>query len=172
MDESSARAILALPQDQSSWEYICEHESAFFWDEYGDECEQWQNLVATPYGLPAVSQEHDDDIEEEDGHPFFLVYRDTRLAMPFVDEAHEDHTIAILTLAQLVRADCELRLCLDSVPSKTLAFLALAPAQWEQLAQEFGTEVVAARFMPLPAGYEEFCTRADDNASTYDDFAE
>ncbi len=51
--------------------------------------------------------------------------------------------------------DGELRCCVDSIGLK-LAFLALPPAEWEQLEREFGVAAVAFRFMALPADTEAF----------------
>ncbi|MBL0028263.1 MAG: hypothetical protein IPO95_03985 [Rhodanobacteraceae bacterium] len=49
----------------------------------------------------------------------------------------------------------ELRCCVDSI-GLTLAFLALPPAEWQQLEREFGKAAVAFRFMVLPADLEAF----------------
>ena len=49
----------------------------------------------------------------------------------------------------------ELRCCVDSI-GLTLAFLALPPAEWQQLEREFGKAAVALRFMVLPADLEAF----------------
>ena len=49
----------------------------------------------------------------------------------------------------------ELRCCVDSI-GLTLAFLALSPAEWQQLEDEFGKAVVAFRFMVLPGDIDAF----------------
>lgn len=49
----------------------------------------------------------------------------------------------------------ELRCCVDSI-GLTLAFLALPPAGWLQLEEEFGKEAVAFRFMALPGDIDAF----------------
>jgi hypothetical protein len=51
--------------------------------------------------------------------------------------------------------DGELRCCIDSV-GLTLAFLALPPAEWQQLEHEFGAAAVAFRFKVLPADVDAF----------------
>lgn len=49
----------------------------------------------------------------------------------------------------------ELRCCVDSI-GLTLAFLALPPAEWKQLEDEFGKAAVAFRFMMLPDDIDAF----------------
>ena len=49
----------------------------------------------------------------------------------------------------------ELRCCVDSI-GLTLAFLALPPAGWQQLEDEFGKAAVAFRFMMLPSDIDVF----------------
>lgn len=49
----------------------------------------------------------------------------------------------------------ELRCCVDSI-GLTLAFLALPPAGWQQLEDEFGKAAVAFRFMILPGDIHVF----------------
>ena len=66
---------------------------------------------------------------------------------------HEDDLIWYIQLKQPYVE--ELRCCVDSI-GLTLAFLALPPANWQQLEREFGARAVAFRFMALPANVDAF----------------
>ncbi|WP_422997053.1 hypothetical protein [Undibacterium sp. Di24W] len=66
---------------------------------------------------------------------------------------HEDDLIWHTQLTQPYLG--ELRCCVDSI-GLTLAFLALPPARWNQLEDEFGEAAVAFRFMKLPGNIDAF----------------
>jgi hypothetical protein len=66
---------------------------------------------------------------------------------------HEDDLVWHTQLTQPYVG--ELRCCVDSI-GLTLAFLALPPAGWQQLEDEFGQEAVAFRFMMLPGDIDAF----------------
>lgn len=66
---------------------------------------------------------------------------------------HEDDLIWHTQLRQPYVG--ELRCCVDSI-GLTLAFLALPPAGWQQLEDEFGKAAVAFRFMILPGDIDAF----------------
>lgn len=66
---------------------------------------------------------------------------------------HEDDLIWHTQLEQPYVG--ELRCCVDSI-GLTLAFLALPPAGWQQLEDEFGKAAVAFRFMKLPGAVGAF----------------
>lgn len=153
MPISLARAMLNVPASDSSWPRMLESQIEFIWDEYGEEVADWNKLVAAVEGLPEVDAEGDDD-----GNIFYS-YRERSVLVPFEDEPG-DALIGIHTLAQLVKADSELRFCRDSWGSSDVAFLALAPAQWQLLEQEYGRETVALRFLNLDADLEVFSAAA------------
>lgn len=150
MSLEAARAMLATPRGTSSWDYIIAgSESCFIWDAHGDEFEQWNRLAGPGAGLPAVES------RVENGFTQFFSYRGHTVQVPHV-EGPDDNAISIHTLSQLVKADSELRWCVDSRGNSNHAYLALPPADWLLLEQQFGKRIVDSRFAPLPADLEGF----------------
>lgn len=148
MSMSLARALLQVPASESSWDCMLESQTMFIWDEHGEEVDDWNKMVAQAEGLPEVEVVQDDDI--------FYRYRDQQVLVPFQDE-RGDNLIGVHTLAKLVERDSDMRFCRDSWHSSDVAFLALSPAQWRLLEDEFGLEAVERRFLKIDADFETFC---------------
>lgn len=150
MSLEAARAMLATPRGSSSWDYIVAgNESRFIWDAHGDEVAQWNRLAGPNAGLPAVES------RVENGAAQFFSYRGRTVKVPHV-EGPDDNAISIHTLSQLVKADSELRWCVDSRGSSEHAYLALAPGDWLLLERQFGKRAVDSRFAALPADLDGF----------------
>jgi hypothetical protein len=140
-----ARAIVAIPQNRSSWnDHIVEGDYRnFIWTGDGDQVERWNELAGAGAGLEDAVQ------RVENGEDVFITYKGRTLQAPVVQD-REDDTIQVHTLNLLVKADSEIRFCVDSYHSSDICFLPLPPKDWRALEQEFGAAAVAYRFMVLP----------------------
>lgn len=152
----SARAILAIPPERDAWDdYIAqdEHLAEFIWDGDGDGIARWN----AQHGLDAGGSDVDWEFIGKDGArpDCFLTYRERTLQAP-IEHDRTDNTVMILTLNRLVRADAEIRFCIDSWHNGTLGFFALPPAEWRMLEGQYGYKAVAYRFMQLPDRAEAF----------------
>jgi hypothetical protein len=74
------------------------------------------------------------------GSELFISYDGRRLRAPLIN-GYEDRHIALCTLNQVLAPDFEVRFCIDSAGSDTLAFLPLPSAKWAELEQRYGTTV-------------------------------
>ncbi len=81
------------------------------------------------------------------GYEVYVRYRDRRLKVPLTYSGADRH-ITLCTLNQALAPDYEIRLCVDSHGSDTLAFLPLAASEWSALEQRFGDRV-GKRFLKL-----------------------
>jgi hypothetical protein len=146
-----ARAMLGTPRTRSSFDHINDNHAAFVWDDNGEEVEQW-NAIAGAAGAGGGA----DVTAEGDGEsrPRFR-YKGAVVEVPILYE-RGDNTISVHTLAQLVKQDSDIRMCLDTCWNSEYAYLPLPPAAWAQLEAEFGREAVAFRFLALPPKLGDF----------------
>jgi hypothetical protein len=152
---SAARAILAIPHDKSSWPLVREKSGSFLWSDDDDLIGSW-NKTAGKAKLPRAGRRIDSSGKDEKE---FLTYKGKTVEVPLV-HSRDDALIILHTLAGLVRADSDVRFCVDSGHSSDLAFLALAPDQWKALEKEFGRKAIAYRFLPFPKDLGKFLDEA------------
>jgi hypothetical protein len=153
---ASARAILMLPKDKSSWtRYIQrdEHAAEFLWTGNGDAVDRWNEQFAGKLGVPPVAFSVEGKKEN-----VYLAHRGRRLRAPVKHDRNDD-MVVLLTLNRLVKGIAEIRFCVDSYHASELAFLAMPPAEWAALEAEFSASAVAYRFMPLPDTMARFWPR-------------
>lgn len=91
----------------------------------------------------------DVDADNDAGFEMFIKYKERRLKVP-LEIGGQDRHITLVSLNEVLAPDAEVRLCIDSSGSDTLAFLPLSSAVWRELEDEFG-EAVAAKFYRLQA---------------------
>ena len=134
----------------------------FIWDADGEEASAWN--------LPRAGDPGHQDllVTVDDEDRSFMTYKGRTVQVPLTNSS-DDNAISIHTLSQLVRAESELRFCVDSAHSSDTAFLALAPAEWGQLEAEFGRTAVDYRFLRIPADLDAFFEQAygDGNDRNY-----
>ena len=154
---SAARSILAIPRDESSWDFIKEEHDSFIWTD-DDTVEQW-NKIAKKMKLPRVEDRVETSGKDERE---LLTYKGETVEVPLT-HSRDDRLVIIHTLGRRVTADSDIRFCLDSFHSSNLAFLALPPADWKALEKQFGRKAVAYRFLAFPKDLEEFFDQAFSN---------
>jgi len=157
MSIAIARAMVATPRTRSASEPIHDNHQAFVWDDHGEEVEQWNALAGAAAGGADVT------VEGEDGELPRFRYKERVVEVPILYE-RGDNTISVHTLAQLVKADSDIRMCVETCGNSEYAYLPLPPAAWAQLEAEFGREAVAWRFLPLPPDLGEFYAAAESDA--------
>ncbi len=81
------------------------------------------------------------------GSDLFISYIGRRIRAPLTN-GHEDRHIALYALNQALAPDYEVRFCIDSHGSDTLAFLPLPSARWAELEDRYGA-AVSSRFYRL-----------------------
>lgn len=143
----SARAILALPKKRDAWAaYIVldRHAADFIRVGEGAGIERWNAQHGKAAGKSDVDWKFAGTRQD-----CFLSYRGKTLRVPVAHDRDDDLAM-LLTLNRLVKADAEIRFCIDSWHGSDLAFLALPPAAWRLLEAEYGAKAVAYRFMTLP----------------------
>ena len=74
------------------------------------------------------------------GSDLFITYGGKRVRAPLIN-GPEDRHIALCALNQALAPDHEIRFCIDSNGSDTLAFLPLPSARWAELEHCYGTAV-------------------------------
>ena len=84
------------------------------------------------------------EVQAEPGFEMYISHRGHRVKVPLV-VGTEDRHITVHTLNELLKPAFEIRVCVDSNGSDTLAFLPLAAADWLALEARFG-DVVAKHF--------------------------
>jgi hypothetical protein len=103
-----------------------------------EDCEsilQTGTLAAESLDLPAGGVE------------LYLHYKDKRQKVPLI-QGHEDRHITLLALNRMLNPDYEVRFCIASHGSDTLAFLPLASKDWAALERQYGA-AVAAQFYTI-----------------------
>src|SRR5260370_23906405 len=81
------------------------------------------------------------------GSNLFISYIGRRTRAPLTN-GHEDRHIALYALNQALAPDYEVRFCIDSHGSDTLAFLPLPSATWAELEHRYSA-AVSRLFYPL-----------------------
>ncbi|BBO34071.1 hypothetical protein [Lacipirellula parvula] len=77
------------------------------------------------------------DVDADPGFELYIEYSGKRSKVPLV-VGHEDRHITLYSLNQALAPDYEIRVCVDSQGSDTLAFLPLRSAHWSTLEQTYG----------------------------------
>ncbi len=80
------------------------------------------------------------EIDADPGFEIYILHRGKRVKVPLA-VGPEDRHITLYTLNELLRPAFEIRVCVDSNGSDTLAFLPLSAADWSALEGRFGAKV-------------------------------
>jgi hypothetical protein len=134
-----ARSILSASDSDARLSLIFAAEEAMVWNEYGDEVEQFNRIIAQYPGIPQASVDSDDAEVR-------MTYKDTTVNVP-LEYDRQDNLRAVLALAGLTHDDLAFRMCVDTDGHSEFAFFVLPPAQWVALDNEFGIETVGKCFL-------------------------
>jgi hypothetical protein len=96
-------------------------------------------------------------VDDDPGFALYISHKGKRMKVPLV-AGPEDRHITLHALNELLRPEHEIRVCVDSRATDTLAFLPLPAADWAALEARFG-EKVAAHFRKIGAQPNLFTER-------------
>ncbi len=126
---SSDEAVTALLDD----------EDTVFWVDWREEDDVLAEYVEGILQTGELSAE-ELDADNDAGFELFVHYQDRKIQVPL--EINEgDRHVTLLALNQVLTPDYEIRFCIDSNGSDTIAFLPLATDQWQALEAEYGDAV-------------------------------
>jgi len=80
------------------------------------------------------------DIDADPGFELYIEYAGKRTRVPLV-VGPEDRHLTLYSLNQILAPDYEVRVCVDSQGSDTLAFLPLRATHWSELERTYGAKV-------------------------------
>ena len=112
------------------------------WREYDEDVVHYFNdMMDEPIDIKMVSngKAYGDDIVLQKG--------DKELQIPYVDEQDRDVTIKYFN--DFVKPDYEVRWFAESLGNDTLGFTVLSGAEWANLEDEFGADMVRYYFEPI-----------------------
>jgi hypothetical protein len=122
---------------------LLDDDSAVFMVDWREEDDAIVEYCESVLGTGSLSAELV-DIDDDPGFELYITYAGDRAKVPLV-AGPEDRHITLYTLNQVLAPDYEVRVCVDSNVSDTLAFLPLAATDWSALESKYG-EAVAERF--------------------------
>ena len=112
------------------------------WREYDEDVVRYFNdMMAEPIDIELISNGklYGDDI--------VLKHGNKELQIPYGDEQDRDVTIKYFN--DFVKPDYEVRWFIESLGNDTLGFTVLSGAEWANLEDEFGTDIVRYYFEPI-----------------------
>jgi hypothetical protein len=148
-----ARAMCSRGTIGDSWDYVLAHPAEFIWSDDEQPVATWNEMAGHDAGAEAVEEKWSDHDKLE------YLYRGRSIQVP-LRSTREDNLIAIHTLAQLVKADSEIRFCRTSAHNSDVAFLPLPPADWVKLESDVSRKAVAEQFLPLRPLFDDFMSEA------------
>ncbi len=131
---------------ENAIEALFDDEDTIFWVDWREEddiiVEYCESIIQTE-SLSAEEVDADNDA----GFEMYITYKDRRVKVPLTIGT-EDRHVTIVTLNEILNPDFEIRFCIDSNGSDTLAFLPLSSDMWRKLEGQYG-DAVAKRFYKL-----------------------
>jgi len=124
-------------------EALLEAEQTVFWVDWRDEDESIAGYCEEILQTGSLAAELVENNTDERGELLFL-YRHKREKVPLTFSRQDRH-ITLYALNRILEPDYEIRFCIASAGSDTLAFLPLAAIDWLELEDQFG-EVVDQHF--------------------------
>lgn len=89
------------------------------------------------------------NVDTEEGFEIYVRYKNKRIKVPLTVSPADRH-ITLCSLNEALAPDYEVRFCIDSNGSDTLAFLPLPTSTWAELEVRFGQQV-SQRFYKIAA---------------------
>jgi len=134
--------------DEEAVQSLLEDDDTVFWvdwreadDEIVEDCE---SILQTGSLSPEVV-----NVNTADGWELYINYKGRRQKVPLV-YGPEDRHITLVALNRMLSPDFEVRFCIASNGSDTLAFLPLASKDWAQFERRYGS-AVAESFYKMAA---------------------
>jgi hypothetical protein len=138
-------AVLQSP-DKTTIDRLLEDRSTAFWIDWRQEDETIADACELVLETGKLVSELV-EVDTDEGYEVYVQYFDRRRKVP-LSYSESDRHITLVALNQVLAPDYEIRFCIDSHGSDTLAFLPLSTEQWSDLERRFG-EAVGRRFFKL-----------------------
>ncbi|NKI72350.1 hypothetical protein GN109_23265 [Collimonas pratensis] len=153
--------FMELPVDRTNWDAdawkLVRDGSTFLSVDWGEETEEiitsLNDIVGVQHPITASYEVSSNPA----GFTHILTYQGRTLQISYAAERH-DCFIVVLTLAELVKENIDIRFCKYSIGNSDLCFLPLSPAEWLMLEASHGQETINHRFLKLPQSFNEFAT--------------
>jgi hypothetical protein len=140
-------SVLASPTAENI-QALLDDEATVFWVDWRQEDESIAESCETILQTGALSGELV-NVATGEGFEVYLNYRGQRHKVPLTYSGADRH-VALCALNDVLRPEYEIRFCIDSHGSDTLAFLPLASDQWADLEHRYG-DAVGQRFYQFAA---------------------
>jgi hypothetical protein len=145
VDIGKVIAVLVSPSDDDI-RALLDDDSTVFWIDWRQEDETIAESCELVLRTGHLSGELA-EVDSDDEYEVHLQYGDRRVKVP-LSYSGDDRHITLCALNRVLAPDYEVRFCIDSNGSDTLAFLPLRCEQWAKLERRYG-EAVARRFYRL-----------------------
>jgi hypothetical protein len=142
MVPDTVEQLLSAGSESAIEKMLADHDTVFFvdWREEDDAIVGYCEGILKTGDLAAELIQ----IDADPGFEIYIAHRGRRVKVPLVIGL-EDRHITLYTLNELLKPAFEIRVCVDSNGSDTLAFLPLSGADWSALDARFG-DTVARHF--------------------------
>ena len=138
MIPNTVEQLLVTESESALQSMLGDRQSVFFvdWREEDSAIVEYCESILKTDDLAAEMVE----IDTEPGFEIYISHRGQRVRVPLV-VGLEDRHITLFTLNELLKPAFEIRVCVDSNGSDTLAFLPLSSSDWSALEHRFDAKV-------------------------------
>ena len=140
MDSGRVVSVLGSPTEDAV-SALLDDDATVFWIDWRQEDETIADSCESVLQTGHLSGEL---VDTGEGYEVYLQYRDRRVKVP-LSYTGDDRHITLCALNRVLAPEFEVRFCIDSDGSDTLAFLPLACEEWADLERRYG-EAVGRRF--------------------------
>jgi hypothetical protein len=139
MNTDLITAVLESPSE-ASIAALLEDDTTVFWVDWREDEADIVRYCESVLNTGKLGAEWVRSADAARGSELFISCNDRRIRAPLIN-GYEDRHIALLTINEALAPDYEVRFCIDSNGSDTLAFLPLSGTKWSELEQGHGTAV-------------------------------
>jgi hypothetical protein len=137
--EMNLDAVIAALEDESGQTVteLLDDQGAIFWVDWRQFDDTIPNDCESVLKTGQLSGEL---LRGEKGPEIYVCYKDKRVKVPLT-LSHADRHLTLCSLNEALAPDYEVRFCIDSNGSDTLAFLPLPTSKWAELEKRYGERV-------------------------------
>ncbi len=139
---------LDAPSEERFHALLGDEEDVIVWIDHRDDEESIVSAIESCLKTDKLTSKVVDS-DNEHGFDFIIKYKGAKKRVPFVTLGTHNRQEAIVTLNELLSPDYEVRFCVDSSGSDTLAYIPLSCNDWNKLENQYGVIAVRRRFYPI-----------------------
>jgi hypothetical protein len=147
MNRELLTRVLESPSDDAI-QALFDDEDTIFWVDWREEDDAIVQYCEARIQTGSLSAEVV-EVDTDDGFEIYINYKNKRVKVPLTYSLQDRH-ITICSLNEILSPDYEIRFCIDSKGSDTLAFLPLSSSDWSDLERRHG-DAVSQRFCRIAA---------------------